>query len=590
MRILPPFLAAWLLQLGATSLPPEDCPETILGLWGAEAAFDVQVRGEIVVARTGESWRANVGASAATVTKVGDRITIALPKSKGEFRGRLADSGKTIVGQWIQAPLDHVWGPAYATPLVLRSFRPNAWHGEVRPLDDAEAIYLRISADSSGGLAAIVRNPERNLGRYLGRMRVFCRNRSVGFVRGASDTLWATLQPSQSVMSLYLPTETATFDLTKRNGRNAPGFFPRATTEYRYELPLPRDDGWPTGSLRSVGIDSARIAGWLADLVAREDTSLDAPFLQGILIARHGKLVVEEYFRGYDADRVHDIRSAGKSITATMFGVARRLNPGLSTKDRVLELLPQYRVVANDGPAKRAMTVEDLLTMRSGLAADDDNSASPGNEDRLMGHSDRVKFTLDLPMASTPGIAASYSAATMNLIGPIVEQSSGLWLPEFIFERFARPLDIEHYHVPLGPRGDAYMGGGMLMRPRDFIKLGQLFLSNGRWRGRAILDSSWVAAATRVHSTMGPGDYGYGWWLRDVRVGTQTFHTYRAAGNGGQLVIVIPELDMVVGFVGANYNQGPVWWPWNDVFIPDIVIPAALARTGAARGPGDRLP
>ena len=119
------------------------------------------------------------------------------------------------------------------------------------------------------------------------------------------------------------------------------------------------------------------------------------------------------------------------------------------------------------------------------------------------------------------------------------------------------------------------MAGGMLMRPRDFLKMGQLFLSRGRWRGRQIVSAEWTKTATRAHSSIhAEGDYGYGWWIRDVSVGGRIFHTYRAAGNGGQMVIVVPELDLVVLFMGGNYNQGPVWYRWNDEYMPEIIIPS----------------
>ena len=93
------------------------------------------------------------------------------------------------------------------------------------------------------------------------------------------------------------------------------------------------------------------------------------------------------------------------------------------------------------------------------------------------------------------------------------------------------------------------------------------------------MDRSWVSDATRAHSSINaPNDYGYGWWIRDVNVGGRTYHTFRAAGNGGQMVIVIPELDIVVTFMGGNYNQGPVWWRWNDEFVPKFIIPAATSN------------
>jgi CubicO group peptidase (beta-lactamase class C family) len=117
------------------------------------------------------------------------------------------------------------------------------------------------------------------------------------------------------------------------------------------------------------------------------------------------------------------------------------------------------------------------------------------------------------------------------------------------------------------------------MLPRDFMKLGQLFLSKGRWRGRQIVGPSWVRDATRAHASINaPDDYGYGWWIRDVRVEERTFHTFRAAGNGGQMLIVVPNLDLVAVFMGGNYNQGPIWWRWNDEFVPKVLIPASLAH------------
>ncbi len=567
-----------LAAIGSTPLraASQNCPESLKGIWGAEAWFGPNVKGEIAIVQRGSSYRASFAGMTLPASRSGDRLTFAVPGDRGEFRGRFTDA-QTLLGQWIQPPATHVWGTRYATPVVLRSATAGVWRGQLRPLDDGEGMYARIQSDTApGALRAIISNPERNLGRYLGQMRVSCLGPSITFLRENGDTLRATLDQGAGVLSLYLPTETATFDLTKRGARDASGFFARATTSYSYEAPPPRDDGWTTGTLGDVGIDTARIASWIARVVGADARSIETPYLQAMLIARHGKLVLEEYFHGYQADRVHDIRSAGKSVTTTLFGVAQRLDPTLSVRRRVLDFFPQYKALANDGPGKRAMTVENLLTMTSGLAADDDDGRSLGNEDLLVQQRDRFKFALDLPMAGTPGVTAAYSAATINLVGPIIERSSGMWLPEFIYEHFARPLDIDLYHVPMGSTDDAYMAGGMLMLPRDFLKLGQLCLSGGTWRGRRVLDAGWVLAATTAHSRMQPGDYGYGWWLRTVQVGSRSYHTYRAAGNGGQLVIVVPELDVVVAFMGANYNQGPLWWPWNDSFVPEVLIPSMV--------------
>ncbi len=144
---------------------------------------------------------------------------------------------------------------------------------------------------------------------------------------------------------------------------------------------------------------------------------------------------------------------------------------------------------------------------------------------------------------------------------------------------FARPLDIHRYHMNLIPLGNGYGAGGIYMRPRDFMKLGQLFLVGSRWNGRQVVSRRWVERATRPHSSInGENDYGYGWWINQYRVGGKTYHVYYASGNGGQLVIVIPELDLVVMFAGGNYGNFPTWGKFRDELVPQFIIPAVEGR------------
>lgn len=148
-----------------------------------------------------------------------------------------------------------------------------------------------------------------------------------------------------------------------------------------------------------------------------------------------------------------------------------------------------------------------------------------------------------------------------------------MWLPDFIYNYFAAPLNISHYHVNLDEMGNAYMGGGIQMRPRDFMKLGQLFLNGAN----GTKSRSWTKVATEPHvSIYAKGDYGYAWWLREFQINRKVYKTYRAAGNGGQLVIVYPDLDLVVAFTGGNYSQGPIWWKWPDEVVPKFIVPALL--------------
>lgn len=554
----------------------QQCPDSLDGLWGAELSFGPEARGSLTITRRGSSWFASIIGIEVPIERKEGQVNFRLPGERGEFRGQLVQKGTRIRGHWIQPMASHVWGSLYATPVELRLTRGDKWTGQVLPLDDSESIFLFITHDSSGNLNAFVRNPERNLGRYLGAMQVDCHGNQVRFFRKeGAQTVSGNYNKDEDVLSIYLPTESATFDLTRRKRDNASGFYARITPTYTYHRPDVRNDGWKTTTLTDVGIDPKPIIELVHRIIETPISDVAAPYPQAFLVARHGKLVLEEYFFGFHPDRVHDVRSAGKTLTTTLIGIAMQRGSQLKLKTPVVSLFPQYDELKNDTSSKRAITIENLLTMTSGLDADDDDNASPGTEDRLVNQKDRYRFTLDLPMAHAPGEKAVYSAAGVNLLGGIVQQSTGTWLPEFIHSHFARPLDIQHYHVPLSPSGDAYMAGGILMRPRDFMKLGQLFLSRGRWHGRQVVDNHWAFESTRAHSSIyAAGDYGYGWWIREVTVDGRPYRTFRAAGNGGQLVIVVPDLDLVVLFMGGNYNQGPVWYPWNDQFIPKVIIPA----------------
>ena len=247
----------------------------------------------------------------------------------------------------------------------------------------------------------------------------------------------------------------------------------------------------------------------------------------------------------------------------------------------VYSLFPEYASFAHDEPRKRAITVEHLLTMTAGYACDDDDAESPGAEDVMQGQEaqpDWYKYTLDLPMARDPGAQATYCSAGMHLVGGAIARATDAWLPDFFAARLAAPLAFGRYHLQLTPRQDLYLGGGSYMRPRDFLKLGQVMLDGGRWNGQQILSRAWVARTLAPHASLhGPNDYGYGWYRATYESGGRAYATYQAAGNGGQLLIVMPDLDLVMMITAANYGDYRAWRVFRDEWPPEFVIPAAGA-------------
>jgi CubicO group peptidase (beta-lactamase class C family) len=305
--------------------------------------------------------------------------------------------------------------------------------------------------------------------------------------------------------------------------------------------------------------------------------------MHSMLVARRGKLVMEEYFHGYDRDMPHDTRSAGKTFASVMLGAVMREGVPISPETRVYQLLGGMGPFANPDPRKSRIALGHLMTHTTGLACDDYNDASPGNENRLeQVTTDWYKYTLDLPMAHEPGHRYAYCSANMNLMGAALTTATHTWLPELFARTVARPLQFGTWHWNLMPNGQGYLGGGSWLRPRDLLKVGQAYLDGGVWKGRRIVDSAWIAISTasRIKITpattglseddfgnnYGGGEDGLAWHLG----GDQYF----ATGNGGQLLIVAPKQEMVVVFTGANYRQGWIWGRWGPEFMDKHFIPA----------------
>jgi CubicO group peptidase (beta-lactamase class C family) len=311
---------------------------------------------------------------------------------------------------------------------------------------------------------------------------------------------------------------------------------------------------------------------------------LRSPRLQALLIARHGRLVLDEYFDGFDARRPHDVRSAGKSIATLLVGKALERGAPFTPQSPISSILSEYAPFQNYSLSKDRITVADLMSMSAGYACDDNDDASPGNEDRMQSQTaqpDWYRYTLDLPMLFAPGTRALYCSAEINLLGAIIEKKTGAWLPDFFYENFAKPMQFGSYGMWLmpPPSDTAYMAGGDAFRPRDFLKFGELFLDGGRWRGTQVVDPAWLSKVAERQSYVenGGGDYGWGWHLSTYHAGGRSIEAINAGGNGGQLLYIFPSLDMTVMIAAGNYGDYRVWSKFQD--LPDVILSALSSGT-----------
>ncbi len=254
-----------------------------------------------------------------------------------------------------------------------------------------------------------------------------------------------------------------------------------------------------------------------------------------------------------------DLRSATKSITALLVGIAldRGELPGLETP--VHSLLPEYGKQLGDDPRKAKITLRDLLTMRSGLDCDDWNPKSKGHEDKMYKKDDWLAFWASRPMKATPGTLFSYCTGNVIALGRILRDTTGESVDRYAEKLLFGPLGISGAKWEYWNRGrDVDSGGHLRLHPDELAKLGELVLERGQFRGQRVVSEAWIERLTHEHTAI-PNQgqrYGFLWWL-DAASGPRLpgARLWMASGNGGTFLVVMPELRAVVVFVGSRYNQ-----------------------------------
>lgn len=311
----------------------------------------------------------------------------------------------------------------------------------------------------------------------------------------------------------------------------------------------PKGIAWSPLKSGSTGIDA-----WAVEALYAEITKDQHHDLKGIVILRDGHLVSERYFNGDSDSTLHDIRSATKSITALLMGIAIQRGLIHSVNDSIALYLPGLPA---DG--KEKITIKDLLNMRSGLNADDDDPKTPGDEENLDKSADWVQTIYSVPTKEPAGKTYNYASINAFLTGAIVENASHMPLDRFADSNLFRPLGIGQEtwrHVPV----NRVTGQGNLsITTRDLAAIGELVLNAGRVEGKQIVPKGWIAecmAKQVVSSARDPYSdyYGYMWYTKAEPVHNGTIEVHFASGNGGNKAYVIPSLHMVVAITSSAYN------------------------------------
>ncbi len=280
----------------------------------------------------------------------------------------------------------------------------------------------------------------------------------------------------------------------------------------------------------------------------------------------------------YKQSELHTLQSVTKSITSILLGIALDLNEEHTVGDKAMPLLSGYDIDLQN-KRKESITIENLLTMRSGLKWNEETDHNDTTNDcfRLESSDNWIDYVLSRPMDTIPGTKFVYNGGGTVLLGKIIRTITGQRIDKWAEEKLFEPLGITAYYWKETPDGEIDTEGGLYLKAEDLAKIGSLFLNKGKWDGTQIVSESWVTTSTSPllkdikpnwRSNIG---YGYQWWVPEYTDDGKTT-IYAGNGYGGQYVMMAPEYNLIVVFNGWNINNEPEKSTWS--VLQDRIIPA----------------
>jgi CubicO group peptidase (beta-lactamase class C family) len=341
--------------------------------------------------------------------------------------------------------------------------------------------------------------------------------------------------------------------------------------KYIYQRPEKISEGWETASLKEVDIDSEKIDEMMHEILSGNDRNIHS-----ILLIKNGKLVLEEYFYGYNREKLHFLASVSKSITSVLIGISidQKLTADVETK--AYELFSKY-IGTKWIDQKYPITLQHVLTMAAGL---DWNAMKYSRRDprhttyQMYDSGDPIEFVLERNLIEKPGEKFYYNSGLTILLGEIVKNTSGLYIDEFAGQYLFTSLGISDYHWDKFPDGTIQTDGGLHLRPRDMAKIGYMMLKDGKWKDKQIVSKEWVEESTKRHIDARGIGYGYQWWIGKPKINNQTIKVLFASGHGGQKIFIIPKLDLVVVFTSKVFNSKGHSGP--EGFLLKYIIPSIM--------------
>lgn len=282
--------------------------------------------------------------------------------------------------------------------------------------------------------------------------------------------------------------------------------------------------------------------------------------LRGLIVLRDGHIVIEEYFNTFWRNSIHDIRSAGKSVTSLLLGIAIKEGLIKSLDQDVYSLFSETKNSSINKEYKK-IKLRHLLDMSSGLDADSDNPNTIGQAGNWIAKDDWKEYLLNVPLTSSPGETFVYADINPLLIGLAIEEASGMSLKDYAKEKLFTPLGIEQFYWYTNTANQTGAAGNLYITALDFAKLGMLIINEGKWQKQQIIDTDYINLVINSKNTA-ISDYwpwvdAYGmFWYKKAGIfnGKKLDYIY-GSGNGGNHLIVLPKEKLVIAITSSAYGQ-----------------------------------
>ncbi len=342
-----------------------------------------------------------------------------------------------------------------------------------------------------------------------------------------------------------------------------PGCSKKTYERITQKAPFPTNE-WSRAYPEELGVSS--------EMLDKADKRIkrDYPNIESMLVIKEGYLIYEKYYNSNHERKISDTYSVTKSFISALTGIAIEKGYISNIDDKVSEYIPEYFTMLED-QRKKDITIKQALTMTGGLESIDSNYTS------FFISEDWLESALAKPMTHSPGEAFVYNTGLTQLLSSVISRTTGMSVMDFAKENLFEKIGMNVTYWQSDKSGNNGGGSGLCLNSQDMARFGYLYLNKGMWDGEQVIPSSWiedsVKSQIKANETQ---DYGYLFWIEEITdtVNNRTYSMYQAYGSGGQIIMVIPELDMVI-VITCNRAISPNVKPMTRAIITDYILPSA---------------